>query len=521
MLNNIQPRNLFLALVVCSMVAGPSAAQDQPQLKVPNFEGWDNKDLYEYGASLLRKGRTLNRAIVALETLVKRDPGNSKNHLALGCAYASRYASISLARQQLQRYPDELRAFESNKERWETAQVDESSPYYRKPGPSLPLLPATPDDDVKFTMPEAVSRKRLANLGHLAAKSFSSSCKLSESEDMESRVSSLYAKGWGLFLLRRFGKDIVLDKAIAATHESKEDPLDAPLVVTEEEVAACFRLCTNQDSDKGDCWHSLALATVPKYLNFDIDTIVPYRDGEPLYDPAVISAAVSALANALKRKPSDFGLLYLMSLLHAPTDLSESVHFLERAVKADDSNAVAWYQLAERNCRLMERTMGKESDAYGERALQAVESGNSSPKYSAIPISLPVPTLLRKAWDSACIQGIGDEFLIIQIFSHLREYIRGEKATDPHLAARAAYAEFRFGLKIMQGMMGEDLDQRNVRMRTTLKLRKLFGPAYCVDGYQALAKLNQQRPDPEMTRFLQDNAPLINRVREMDRSAFH
>src|SRR5262245_45044514 len=81
------------------------------------LESWKTRDLYEYGTDLLRKGRLFKRSIAALEIAANRDPTDVDYQRALGCALASRFASVALASLHADRYENELKGYEIRRER--------------------------------------------------------------------------------------------------------------------------------------------------------------------------------------------------------------------------------------------------------------------------------------------------------------------------------------------------------------------------------------------------------------------
>ena len=57
----------------------------------------DAEKRFSEAVKYLKQGKSFEVAMAQLEEAVRQEPGNSKYHLALGCAYADRAASLGYA----------------------------------------------------------------------------------------------------------------------------------------------------------------------------------------------------------------------------------------------------------------------------------------------------------------------------------------------------------------------------------------------------------------------------------------
>lgn len=191
----------FLLLVV-SHPANVSAAplRAAPLQTTPNYEQWDTDKLHQYGNDLLRRGRTFERAIDALSIAARREPKNLEYQLALGCACASRFASVAYALHQSAEFSKAQEVSRKRRAKWEEAQSDPSRGDTKaSPPPKPPTPPITPDDRRRFEMSKEDARLLLLRLGQKSAAAFEAAQRLAEDAPPERQAERSTGAGGACF----------------------------------------------------------------------------------------------------------------------------------------------------------------------------------------------------------------------------------------------------------------------------------------------------------------------------------
>jgi len=515
---------LSIVLVIASILQiTPSVAQNATPSHSSEFEKWDTTRLFKEGEALLTWGRSYERAIILLRIAARRDPANLDYQLALGCVCASRFASIALASRQFERFEFEQKQYERRKAEWEKAQNDPAHPAFGTPEPEPPVPPSTPDDGRRYEMKKEEARQRLKELGRESIKAFEAAHRIAEAAPAERRSKAEYIRGWGLFLLRRFGMDVVKDRPFqsvqnqmrAATNDTAKS-----LYISPEDVIACFRQCTEDDPDKANYWQSLGLSFIPKYVSAaEHGSYAEFAEGAPIHKKEDVAAAIQAFQRALSQKPDDFQLLYQIALIVAPTNPVEAVDYLEKATGRVKTNAVLWYLTAEQRFRQAEKSKEGDVRALQEKAIAAIQTGNSAPQYWAVPFTLPIPSYLRKAWDYSRVYGLGeDAHTLMVLMSYLSDYIsKSIVQGDDEVVLRVVPIMMGMGLRAVRGFNAGDLDLRDPRARDILRVRLTMGILNGLKAYDLMKKAQEARPDARKARILEEYTVIREYLRALDK----
>ena len=203
----------FAAFLISFSISLSSHAQTS------EFSKWKASELYRYGAGLVKKGRTLEKAIEALREATKKEPSNAEYHTALACALAcalaSRFQSVSMAVEKQPVYTNLIATYAFKKKAWDAAQMDPMNPYFGIEEPKQPIKSTTLDDDKPFDISKTESSQLRMKLGIEAIEAFKTAQLCSADKDNELQAETAYTHGWGLLLLRISGKDIVKDKPLS------------------------------------------------------------------------------------------------------------------------------------------------------------------------------------------------------------------------------------------------------------------------------------------------------------------
>ncbi len=495
----------------CRAQRGASTQED-------DFSTWDTTKLYAHGISLVKRGIQLNEAIAVLKLAVNRDNRRFDYQLALGSAFASRFASVACAAEQSVSYLHAHSDFEKRVAEWEAAQKDPTSTGFGGPIPEEPAPLRTPDDSKRFVMQQKDEvRRTLLRLGRQSIAAYGAARKLSAYSSAEERRDVEYERGWGLFLLRRFGREFVPNEPLPdRTILKKEELLD----VRQAEVIDCFIRCTTLDPKIADNWHSLGLAYVPKTVfAIEYDSLRKYMSDVAINSPKEDSDAVAALKKALTIKPRDFNLLFQTAQIGYAIDPALAVDCLDRAAQRMSTNAVLWYCLANHRFKRASSLDVKDPLGLNVRAVQDVQTGNTAPQYWAIPVVLPVPPLLKQAWQFVPSYGLTEDPIILQeTWSALREF-----ATDRDMHGDAAQyinviaTWMDMGLKAIRAVDTPNSNYKHPRVRLMRWARVFYGVQFCLDAYSNVRQSQKDRPDDRKAAYLDEQQDLIPRLQALEK----
>jgi tetratricopeptide (TPR) repeat protein len=509
-------------LVVAALVFGSLAGAEGQRSPAAELESWKTASLNQYGRDLLKRGRNFERAIEALEMACGREPDNADFQLALGCAFASRLASVSFALRRAESYQYEARSYERLKTEWDNAQQDRNSPEFGKPAPPVPARPTTPDDDRPFGLNKDATAPILLQLGRSSVAAFDEARRLASTATSEKRCEVEFTRGWGLYLIRRFGKGVDEDRPKGTDKPGVvTQPAGAHLYLDKEDISDCFRRCTHEDPKNSDYWQSLGLSLVPKITDAAGEGAYSlFAQGAAMHKSSDMEEAVRAFRRALALKPGDFDLLYQAAHVSAGSNMEEAIGYLERAIQRVGTNAVPWYLLAELRYLRADRDTD-EAVTLREKALSAVEAGSRAPRYAAVPLTIPVPAMLKPAWEYSRLYGLGEDAFTATMVGHqIQDVVKQQSGSGEVAAAvKSIEALMAMGWKILEHCDGSDVDRQDPRMRTLLKSRLTMEVVTCHRAYGMLKDLQQAHPSPAVTRLVAEYRAMIPKLMEIDRDA--
>ncbi len=483
-----------------------------------SYEDWTDERLYQDATESLKKGHRYNKAITALEVAVRRNPANAEYRLALGCAYAARFTSIAQAVQQAEAARDE---YKDKKERWNYAQTDAQSPRFGVAPPAPPLAGITSDDGASLTLTQAEVTQELARLGNKSVAAFDEASKRAARESPERLAELEYTRGWGLFLLRLFGKSVVKDASTSPVSEEKRVVLSGDksenVYISQTQITDCFRNAVSLAPQNPVYWHSFGLSFAPKYLYMDKSEgngYTAYEKRRPFHGTEEMASATNALKRALDLEPNRFDLLYQLSLLYSFNDSSKSVAYLEKAATRRGGNALLWYLLAEQKCRQARKESGAPAkSAVRAEALQAIRRGNRAAQFEAILFVPPLPALLKRTWDDEAAFSYGGEtrvlmYLDVALFDLIPEQTKEE---DDGGALSSAQALMDMGAKVIAWGDGWR-ETSGPQAREVLTGRIELGSMACFWASIAIKDSQTARPDERKAAFLTQNADFVERL---------
>lgn len=509
---------------VSTTVSITSESASSSPAQATNFMGTTTESLLESGTALLKSGRNLNRAIELLSAAASREPHNLDVQTALGCAYASRFASIAEAVRLAEAFQRDQRVYEKLRSVWESAQTDPSRAEYGAPEPVAPSLPTTPDDGRVFALSESESRQVLKDLGCRSVAAFDTAHRIVENDTGNAsaarRDSAEYTRGWGLFLIRRFGKDLVEERPIG-TRETTS--VKDHLYISKSDVADCFRHYVQNNPASADGWHALAVALVPNYVQVvDGEGYLKYLNGGEVQKPEEVAAALDALQHALDARPDDFDLLYQLAMISFSTRPEEATHALEQATHRRRNEATLWYLLAEQRFQMAKKIKegakggsganGVTEDQMQGDAIASVIAGNRAANYRAISFNLPVPSELRRPWDYFKPYGYGDDTRVLSaLFRYVGDYTSRQitlHAENETMAGVQALMDM--GTKAVKAASAGDLDVRDPRMRLAIRNRIFYGTLACERAYDLVKQAQSIQPNERKERYINDCASLMD-----------
>jgi hypothetical protein len=165
--------------------------------------------LQAQGIRLLRRGLRFERAGEYLALAAEKEPRNPTHQLALGCAYASRAASLAHAAGFANLLIEERAGFHEKVREWEQMRDDLRAEdpltfdvaQYEKSRPTLPPLREfrIKDDNQPYRLTPEQAERRLNELTVKALAAWGRGIELSTSPEEKARA--YYIQGWGMRVL--------------------------------------------------------------------------------------------------------------------------------------------------------------------------------------------------------------------------------------------------------------------------------------------------------------------------------
>ncbi len=267
---------------------------------------------YEAATLNLRRGRFFLRAAAQMREALKQEPDNFQYHSALGCALMSRAAAIADAANHFGRFAQDKAKYTERLDTWEIAQKDRTNPLYGQARPVPPVL-RTKDDKKPFTLTMTESADQVTRLGTEAMAQWNEALKLAKTD--AERAESEYVRGWGLRLLRAYGKIVHFEKLPA-----------------EAEVMESFAATTKLDPGNAAYWQALGDAFAGERFSVTQST-------HP-------KEAIAAYRKSLSIKDQNPTLWYRLYQFLRDRDPAEAKQALEQAVRSDPGNAFLAYRMA-------------------------------------------------------------------------------------------------------------------------------------------------------------------------------
>ena len=444
---------------------------------------------FERGRILTQSGRTLETAIKVLLPLVARDPKNADYQLTLGCAYASRLASVAYVAHNAKIAVGAQRMFQKRTKIWQQMQNNPTMPLFGMPQPVLPPFTTTPDDDKELDISNGKDREQMTDLAENALMHLREAYTLSRKFAVKRKVQSDYTCGWGMLLIYRYGREVI--KFQTETPPPKEngkgdftEEQRDKSVFYQAEIVACFKECTDYYKKRADYWQSLAFAYVPDYL---VD-VASFEEVEQLTQAKVnnIGEAIKCLRQTLSLKRGDPDLLYQAALVTASASPEEAFEFLKQLTANQNQNALNFYLLAEVCLSRSAQLKGEEAVKMREEAIAFLEKGNRATEYRCTPMILPVPRLLQSAWSYHLSYGFGyDKRCFDSLIPTLISAANEEKRSGAgdHLI-RIGVAMMEMGLKALHNYQGNDLDSHDLRTQSILYSRAFNGFLCCAKAHK-------------------------------------
>ena len=507
---------IVLTLTLSATLA--SWAKPAREAQAEDITTWSAAKLYAHGSSLVRKGIQLNEAIEVLRVSAEREPKRFEYRLALASALASRFASIATAQQHADYETPARRKIEKQRiADWDAAQSDRSNPLFGSPRPDEPPLVRTPDDGKPFLMNSDETRRALQKLGRQSLTAYNESRKLAEGATPREQCEVEFERGWGLFLLRRFGKAFTPDERLTFAPFSKSDSL---LEVRHSDVIESFTRCAALQPKDAANWQALGLAhAAMTILAIEYHSLQKSSSDAAGTDSRSEDGAIAAFKKALAIKPRDFDLLYQAAQVSTEADPAFAIDCLDRATQRSSSNAVLWYYLADQRFKRAPSRNEKDALNMNLRAVSDVRSGNDAPLYASIPIVFPAPPQLKRAWDYVTVFGAAEDHTIVEeILFALREVANfSDSQGDFDRFLDVITAKIELGLKAIGSRTGDDLNDSDPRTRTIRWGRGFDGVICSLDAFSQVRKSQAARPDDRKTAFLEAHQDLYDKLQALEK----
>ena len=537
-MNPLSRRFCVFAALAPLFAGVPASALDQRELQAKPPE--TNADLpaptlYAMGTRMLREGRTFEKAAALLTLAATKEPTNPAPHIALGCAYASRAASVGYAAmftqmlaQEQADYPNKLKKWGNGRADFEKMKAQDPEGMGKmnyddwKPAPPPPVRGfVTKDDGFPFllTLPETLARA--SELCQQARQAWQTGIALCKKTD--EKAEALYVQAWGLRLLNDYlaglgsqpfnpsgsDTDADSDRAAAPTKSAKMPAFvpsraDAVTAITE-----ALRLVPN---------NALYAQAFGDFLwNADEKAALVWYEKAAILAPKNVSLLYFLYAHFIGKDISAFN--QSDPAQPKPDPFAASLGYLHRVQARDRANAwplyeeaAIWFRLApysvtgpsgdrnatpEQKQKLLQAVQNKEARTRGKRATDLVAQGNGLPRHNKPRYEDSVPRLLEQAWKMNVIRLIGQ--VDLGSMSRLRELARSiigyaqVMARYENNAGEAAWANracIGMGYRLVNNWSTED----DVRTGKSV-VEPLVGIAISTLGYKELIAMYQAAGD--------------------------
>lgn len=466
-----------LFLLLTSLAGAADAAPPTGPADTPDSAA----ALAAQGTRLLRKGLRFERAAEYFAQAAEKDPKNPAYPLALGCALASRSASLAYTAgrafslsEARAHFAETVREWEEERETLRAMDPKEfSDADYEKTRPEMP--PArefrTKDDSQPYRLTREQVERRLTDLQTKALAAWESGIALSASP--AEKAQAYYIQGWGMRVLSLFLNSAALDDS-----EEPAVPASVPFMVKgipkKSEFLAAFG-------------KAIELAPQnPLYWQAKGDALIGRSDAAE--DK---KGAEKAYRAALERKPRNAAALWYLlydwtaakavnefssDLSPKPdTDWPAALDLLRRASARDKGNAWPLYEEAgvlfrdapysltgpsgnpEASEKEKEaRRAAVRTDAArktGRHAIDLITEGNRAARYETPHYADSVPPLLDAVWHY-----VFPVIIPFSSFARIRELARSaagyaqfvaESEKQPDEAERAALAVVGMGYRMI------------------------------------------------------------------------
>lgn len=461
-------------------------------------------EYYHYATDHLKRGRWFERAAKQLAEAVRQEPNNYRYHNALGCAWASRAASLGYAASFAQALAAQRGSYAQRLAAWKEAQNDPDSDLFDtlRPAPIPPFALRTKDDGRLFTLTQTQSDARIKELEKQARASWDRALVCAKTPDEQAEV--YYHRGWGLWLPQRCRGD-VLRFLTATAGESEPLVPEAVPKETQEALAKATDLAPDVAAycqSLGDVLaHDRPKARTAYRRSLALDrrnATLWYR----LYRWNVDKPLSFPDENGNEATPAPI----------APPDKTRPLEDLEEAVRADPLNAFPLYQLAiaqfegssyglilavPKAEQAQKIATVSAATAHADRrvardALLSIERGNRAPRYIPLRHRPAIPALLAGAWNYPSWM---DTFMDFQNDAQIRQLARTvcgyalatAKTNDLREAERATRAVINLGHKMLGDWPVKDVPRENKEV-----IRGLVAVMIASIGYATLPQIYQQ-----------------------------
>jgi tetratricopeptide (TPR) repeat protein len=479
--------------------------------------GPDAPKLYAQAIRLLTQGKRFERAIEYLTFAVEKDPKNPAYSLALGCAFASRFASVAFAalytnllNHQREHFDQTITAWEKGREQLRklAPQVfDEAA--YEKTRPKIPAARVfdTKDDNQPFRLDMTQTYKTLTDLSAKAQAAWEKAVALSQTPD--EKALAYYVQGWGFRVMKRY-----------LTGSPNADPTALPFAINnlpkDAEITTAFDKATE------------AAPNNPLYWQAKADALPPGKDADAAY--------LKALALRPRNAAILWYRLYNRTAEAAATDKSKwsvALEYLQNAEKHDRGNAWPLYEEAailfrsapysltgpsaspsatpEEKEKYRNAVRNDEARKTGRRAIDRIVEGNQLPNYTIPRYVGSVPTILSFAWRYLMAYE-----LELGSFSRIRELARAcggysqfqaEFENDAVESERAGWAGVGLGKRLVGNWPTTD---DPITGRTVVE--SLVGIAVTTIGYKCLKKSYEALGETDKAASLQVESDAFDRT---------
>jgi hypothetical protein len=405
--------------------------------------------LVDEGFIILKRGKSLNKAITLLEEATRREPQNPQILSYLGAAYAGQAYILSNYIYEKRNFADLERGYQILVEEIKSAQAYKGESALNMPFPSAPREPKLPFP-ITSGVASPTEQELIRQIAHLCELSLR---RLTEANQAIQRIKKEQdfvtlsnLQGWSALLLAMEPVPLVAKLEI----EDKKPNPDATYVKVTAllkkalEEANVANPTPIQNRITGDAF--VIAANYPKLSGHAIPGTI---------DDTLLKMGLELIASGAGQSKDRAATWYWIAINQKEMTSEQTILALQMAAKYDRTNAL--YDYAYAAARVGIAISSEKKSTVIEDAFLSIRTGNAKPSLKPVAYSIAVPTPLRWAFVNYPLNDLTTSTALSLLFeNYCDEQLRSGKPED---AFQRTKEWSEYGLKFYRAALDESFTQ--------------------------------------------------------------